>query len=182
MKEVLKITSVLTLVCIICAFLLSFVYKMANPKIEMNEKKRVQDSIHTLAPSTQVIKEININEEIIYKLFDDKDKLIGYAFIAQGQGYQGTIKMLVVIDPLLDRLEGIEIVESIETPGLGAKIQDKFFKKQFKNLDVTEPIECVKEEPVSDNQIKAITGATVSSRAVVNILNKRIEELKKQLK
>jgi electron transport complex protein RnfG len=183
MKESLRITSILTIVCVICAFLLSYVDGLASKKIALNAEKRIQDSIHALAPSTKEIKEIKTKEkEVIYKLFDDKNKLLGYAFIAQGQGYQGTIKMLVVIGPDLSRLEGIEVVESVETPGLGAKIQDVFFRKQFKDLSVAEPIECIKEKPVKDNQIEAITGATVSSRAVVNILNKRIEELRSQIK
>ena len=182
MKQSFKITGVLTLVCVICAFLLSYVDGLARRKIEMNTQRRIRDSIHILAPGAKTIKELEVADEPIYKLLGDNNKLMGYAFIAAGQGYQGTIKMLTVINPGLNRLEGIEVVESLETPGLGAKIQDDFFKKQFKNLDVGQPIECVKEVPVKDNQIKAITGATVSSRAVVNILNKRIEELKKQLK
>jgi len=182
MKESLKITGALTIVCIICAFLLTFVYKVAHPKIEINEKERVEDAINNLAPSARIIKEIRVNEdELIYKLLDSKECLIGYAFIVSGQGYQGTIKILAVIGPAIERLEGIEIVDSIETPGLGAKIQDLSFKKQFKNLDVSGPIQCIKDEPVKDNQIKAITGATVSSRAVVNILNKRIKEIRKEL-
>jgi electron transport complex protein RnfG len=182
MKESLKITGVLTVVCVICAFLLAYVDSLASKEIAMNAQKRIQDSINILAPLAQTIKEIKTNEdEVIYKLFDKNDKALGYAFIASGQGYQGTVKMLAVINPDLSRLEGIEVIESVETPGLGAKIQENPFREQFKNLSVGEPIECTKEEPVKDNQIKAITGATVSSRAVVNILNKRIEELKGEL-
>jgi len=178
MKEVVRITSVLTLVCLICALLLSVVYGLVNKKIAINKVRRVQEALATLAPEAAKIEKIIIEEEIIYKLLDQKKNLIGYGFIASGQGYQGKIKMLVVSDKSLEYLKGIEVVESLETPGLGAKIQETSFKNQFKDLTVTEDIVCVKDEITRRGQIKAITGATVSSRAVVNILNTKIKEIK----
>jgi len=181
MKELLKIIRVLTIVCVLCAFFLSFTHMLAKEKIEFNAKKRIEDAITNLAPLADEIKEIQIENETIYELFDKNDKLIGYAFLAAGQGYQGKIKIMTVIDRSLKKLTGIEVVESIETPGLGAKIKESSFKNQFGNLTVSKAIECVKGQAQGNNQIEAITGATVSSRAVVNILNKRIEELRKQI-
>ncbi|MCP4653230.1 MAG: FMN-binding protein [Candidatus Omnitrophica bacterium] len=177
MKEVIKIISVLTIVCLVCGFLLSFVYSGASEKIESNTKKAISDAIANLAPFAENIEEIKLGEKIAYKLFDKTGNLTGYAFIAEGQGYQGKIKMLAVIDINLEILEGIEIIESIETPGLGARIQEEFFRKQFQSLSVLPQITYTKDIPENSNQIKAITGATVSSKAVVNILNKRIKEL-----
>ena len=181
MKEVVRITSVLTLVCLICALLLSVVYGLANKKIEINKEKRVEDALTILAPEAINVEEITLEGETIYELFDQEKNLIGYGFIASGQGYQGKIKMLVVADPTLEHLSGIEIVESLETPGLGAKIQKAPFKDQFKNLSVTKDITCIKNDTPKAGQIKAITGATVSSRAVVNTLNKRIKKIKELL-
>lgn len=179
MKEVVRITSVLTLVCLICALLLSVVYGLVNKKIEINKERRVKEALTTLAPEAARIEKITIEEETIYKLFDQEKNLIGYGFIASGQGYQGKIKMMVVSDTSLEYLKGIEVVESLETPGLGAKIQEDPFKSQFKGLKVAEDMVCVKDEVMREGQIKAITGATVSSRAVVNILNTRIKEIRK---
>ena len=181
MKEVVKITSVLTLVCFICALLLSVVYGLAHKKIEINKEKRVEEALTTLAPQAARVEKITIEEEIIYKLFGQEENLIGYGFIASGQGYQGKIKMLVVSDKSLKYLKGVEVVESLETPGLGAKIQEDPFKDQFKNLNIKEEMTCIKGDVERNGQIKAITGATVSSRAVVNILNKRIKEVKELL-
>ena len=56
MKEVIRITSVLTTVCLICAFLLSFVYGLAHEKIVLNAKKRVEEAITVLAPEAKNIK------------------------------------------------------------------------------------------------------------------------------
>ncbi len=61
------------------------------------------------------------------------------------------------------------------------KIQKNPFKNQFKNLSITKDITCIKNDTPREGQIKAITGATVSSRAVVNTLNKRIKEIKELL-
>ena len=182
MKEVCKITGVLTITCIVCALLLSVVFSAAKGKIEINEKKRVNDAIKNLAPQATDVEQLPAKDQAIYKLSDANNKLLGYAFIAKGQGYQGTIKILSVIDPTLTKLEGIEIIESVETPGLGAKIQGDPFRKQFDGLNVTPQIVCVKEQTQSDNQITAITGATISSRAVVNILNSEIKKIKEFLK
>jgi len=180
-KEVVRITSVLTLVCLICALLLSVVYSLSNKKIEINKERRVEEALTTVAPQAARIEEITIEEETIYKLFDQGESLIGYGFLASGQGYQGKIKMLVVSDKSLKYLEGIEVVESLETPGLGAKIQEDLFKSQFKNLNIGSDLTCLRDEPEKNGQIKAITGATVSSRAVVNILNSRIKEIRELL-
>jgi len=181
MKEVVRITSVLTLICLICALLLSVVYGLAHKKIEINKEKRVKKALTTLAPEAARIEKVTIEKETIYKLFNQKESLTGYGFIASGQGYQGKIKMLVVSDKSLKRLKGIEVVESLETPGLGAKIQEGPFKSQFKGLGVVEDMVCVKDEVTRQGQIKAITGATVSSRAVVNILNNKIKEIRELL-
>lgn len=180
MKEVAKITTVLTLVCVICAFSLSFVYSTAKEKIAANAKKAVDDAIMVLAPEVEKIEQIAVEDEAVYRL-SSSTAFIGYAFIAEGQGYQGKIKILSIIGPKLQKLLGIEIVESIETPGLGAKISQAPFKKQFKNINVTKDMECLKTAPQADGQIQAITGATVSSRAVVNILNKKIGQLRRVL-
>jgi len=182
MKETFKIVLVLTLVCVSCAFFLALVDTSLARKIEANAKSRIKNAITKLAPEAIKINKIETGSEPIYKLSNKKNKLIGYAFIASGQGYQGKIKMLVVISSDLQNLVGIEVVESLETPGLGAKIGETTFRDQFKNLDVKGSIKYLKETPSEKNQIMAITGATVSSKAVVNILNARIKSLKKELK
>lgn len=181
MKEIIKSSLTLTLICLICAFLLALVYNAAEGKIEANQKKAVQESINKLAPNATEQKKIKIGDQPLWKLYQN-DNLIGYATIASGQGYGGQIRIMLVTGPGLEKIKGIEIIESNETPGLGSKIQAKDFKDQFKNIKVAKPIEYRKEKPKAPNQIQAITGATISSKSVVEILNKEIEELRKNLK
>ena len=92
-----------------------------------------------------------------------------------------TIKMLAGVQPDMNTLVGIEILESQETPGLGQEIASEKFKSQFNGLRTTPDITYVKnQKPSEPNEIEAITGATISSRAVVTILNGKINELREK--
>ncbi|MCF7870565.1 MAG: FMN-binding protein [Candidatus Omnitrophica bacterium] len=177
MKEVIKISATLTLICLICAFLLALAYNTAEGKIEANQKKAIENSINKLAPEATRQDKIKIGGKTLWKLYRNND-LTGYAAIASGQGYGGEIRIMIVTGRNLEKIKGIEIIESNETPGLGSKIQEKDFKNQFKNLEIRKPISYTKEKPAKPNQIQAITGATISSKSVVEILNKEIEKLR----
>jgi len=98
-----------------------------------------------------------------------------------GNGYQGQIKMLVGVTADFTRFTGMSVLEQVETPGLGAKIAEKSFELQFKNLATKPPIEYIKGKALEKaNEIEAITGATISSRSVVNIINKTVEQWQKK--
>lgn len=178
MKKILKTTSVLAGVCAICAFLLALISGLAKDKIALNEQKKIEDAIFSLSSSVNKIEETYINNSFTYKLFDKSNNMIGYAVLISGNGYQGQIKILAIIDPSFNTIEGIQIIGSSETPGLGAKINEDFFKKQFKGIKLSQLIECVKEKTTKENEILAISGATISSKAVVSILNKELFSLK----
>ncbi|MCD6227916.1 MAG: RnfABCDGE type electron transport complex subunit G [Candidatus Omnitrophica bacterium] len=178
----LRVIFVLTFASLICGFVLSFVFNSAKAKIKENEKKDIYRAIYQIVDNCKNVKEKRINEETVYYLFKEKDELIGYAYLSQGQGYQGKIKILFAVDKSIERLLGIEIIESVETPGLGSRINEEDFKNQFKNLKTNVPVECVKFSPQKENQVQAITSATISSRAVVSILNKGIQTLKSLVK
>ena len=101
----------------------------------------------------------------------------------EGPGLWGPVKGFLALDKQMRTIRGITFYEQEETPGLGAEIASKNFRKQFVGLDITHPVEYVRnKKPQEPYQIEAITGATISSRAVVNLLNKRIEEVRKILK
>jgi len=182
LKKILKTTSVLTTVCAVCAFLLAFISGLAKNKILANEQTKIESAIFKLSPSAKRIEETKINDSPLYKLFDKSNSLVGYAALISGNGYQGQIKLIAIADSSFNTIEGIQVIESSETPGLGAKINEDFFKKQFKGIKLTMPIECVKEKTTKENEIVAISGATISSKAVVNIVNEKLLSLKQKIK
>jgi len=103
---------------------------------------------------------------------------VGFAVVASGSGFQDNIRLLVGYDPETSRLLGMTVLESKETPGLGDKIyKDTTFVAQFRQ--VTAPLEGVKKGQGTGkpNELVMITGATISSRAVIKAINTTLERV-----
>jgi len=177
----LRMVCALLAVGLVSGAFLVLVYNYATPKIEVNKKSETKKAIMDIFPDAKDIKDMH-NEEI-FSVKDASGKILGYAFTAEGNGYQGTIKMLAGANADLTSMKGIEVLESQETPGLGAEIAEDKFRGQFNGLSITHDIEYVKnKKPEKPYEIEAITGATISSRSVVSILNEEIERVRKFLK
>lgn len=185
-SNVVKMILVLTAVGVLSGASLVMIYTLTSQKIHDNRNKESEQAVLNIFPDANIAapkKGAKKGAEGIIEVVDKDNKLLGYAFKAKGNGYQGTIEIIGGLNADLTQLQGIEIVESQETPGLGAEIAGSKFKDQFKGLPVTQKIEYVKnEKPTEAYQIEAITGATISSRAVVKTLNKRIAEVREELK
>jgi len=182
MKKTMQMISVLTMVGIISGAALAFIYIYANPLIAQNQKNEIKEAVFNIFPEAKSYEPVAKGGQQIFSVKDPEGKLLGYAFQAEGNGYQGAIKLMAGIKPDAETLVGIEILESQETPGLGQEIAGNDFKKQFIGLEASPEITYVKnKKPEKPNEIQAITGATISSRAVVSILNAKIEKLKKIL-
>ncbi len=179
MKGALRMITVLAAVGIVSGASLVLVYRYARPRIEENEKRALQEAITEVMPGIAAYEELE--EEGVYKGTDEEGNILGYAFLASGNGYQGEIRIMVGITPSFDTLTGIEILKSSETPGLGAEITRDPFKEQFRDLSAGTSIAYTKGTPSAHNEIQAITGATVSTRAVVTIINDRIAHLRKTI-
>jgi Na+-translocating ferredoxin:NAD+ oxidoreductase subunit G len=183
MRNTIKMISVLTVVGLISGAALVLVYQYASPLIDNNQKNEVKSAIFKIFPETKTYEEKEIDENPYFIVKDNAGKLLGYAFIATGNGYQGEIKMMAGIESDLKTMVGIEILESQETPGLGQEISGDNFKNQFKGLTAEPEIIYIKNaKPTKPNEIEAVTGATISSRAVCSILNDTIAKIKGKIK
>lgn len=115
--------------------------------------------------------------DAVYAGYGAGGERIGYAVPGQGAGFQDTVKLLLGYQPERRRIVGLAILESRETPGLGDRIyKDPAFGAEFADLAVEPRVELVKDGGEAPNQVDAITGATISSRAVVDIVNAAGEE------
>jgi Na+-transporting NADH:ubiquinone oxidoreductase subunit C len=95
--------------------------------------------------------------------------------IRQGPGLWGEIEAGIGYAPDLRRLTGIDFIKQNETPGLGARISESWFKEQFRGK--RGPFRLVPEGVESgENEFQAITGATNTSNAVRELVNRSIEE------
>jgi electron transport complex protein RnfG len=181
-----------------CGLLIVTVFQATRPVIERNKAEALQRAIFHVLPDARSSTTFRLDAEdrfrrlegeagtgdpLVYAGYDEQRRLIGLAVAAQGMGYQDVIRVLYGYSFAEEAIVGIRVLESKETPGLGDRIEtDPVFLENFRRLDVSltedlsqlaHPIEPVKhgkkEHPW---QVDAITGATVSSNAIANILSR----------
>ena len=157
MKKIVKLGMILAVFCVISAGCLAVVYLFTQPRIELNSKFAFINSLREVLPDANSFKELRCGEGKVYAGMKGKER-VGAAVLVEQRGYGGTISILVGID-LAGTIKGMKILNHHETPGLGAGISAPGFLKQFMGKTSKDPIE-------PKNDIEAITGATISSRAV----------------
>lgn len=105
----------------------------------------------------------------------------GYAVKVAPKGYAGAITMMVGISNE-GKVQGIKILNHSETPGLGANASQPAFAGQYEDKAIDKPLEVVKKTPSNPNEIQAITGSTITSKAVTKGVNDAVEFYKNELK
>jgi len=182
MNRRLKMILILTLCACISGGILSVVYLISSPLIEANMLKEQQKSIYNVVINVKSYEE-KVKEGIKYFVCKDSSgNVVGIALPAKGNGYQGTIKLMIGLTPDLKKITGINILEQVETPGLGGRISEKRFQDQFKGIHTKPKIGYVKnKKPERITDVQAITGATISSRSVVAIINNNVKKLRNVL-
>jgi electron transport complex protein RnfG len=189
MKTSVKMVVVLTVISMVAGGFLAAWDRYTLPKIEAFQLEELKKAITEVLPAYDAYNEIRKDGLTIYEARrNDTPDPVGLAFEAAGNGFQGRISIMVGVTPDFSEITGIKILEQIETPGLGTKIvsdpgdkMDPFwFPNQFKQLKTEPQITYIKNlKPSKPNEIQAITGATISSKSVVNILNDTISRMKK---
>ena len=159
MGKIIKLGLTLAIFCVISAGMLAYVFIVTGPKIEANAKASFDGSLREVLPGVESFKSISIpgTKSQIYEAYAGGN-VVGFAVKVAPRGYSGEIVMLVGVDPEL-RIKGMKILGQRETPGLGTNIEKPKFQKQFIGKGGKDAF-----EPKKD--IDAITGATISSRAV----------------
>jgi electron transport complex protein RnfG len=182
---------------IISAFFFGLLIAIASaawtPRIERNEEEKKYSRMRELiddANSFEIaIKQVEIPGDKgkvlrtdIYEAFDSNGISVGFAFVAEGPGFQDKIKLVIAVDRNCEKFFGFKVLSSNETPGFGSKIKEEFFSEQFKEAPFGKlDIDKAGNAEDIDSQIVAITGATVSSEAVVKIFNKYTDKIKAEL-
>ena len=172
MKEMMRYGFVLGLICLIATGLLTGMYSLTKARIlaqEQNEEEVALKKLLLEASEFEPVKS-SAGETIYYKGYNKDKKLIGVAFKASAKGYSSTIETLVGM--LEDgTITAISILNQNETPGLGSRVTEPSFTGQFANRDVP-----------SLDKVQAVTGATISSSAVIKSVKERASEIQRLLK
>ena len=119
-----------------------------------------------------------VTADKVFLGFGESGAPVGYAVTGAEPGFQDFIHLIFGYDAAAGRLLGMKVLESKETPGLGDKIfKDMDFVNAFQGVEA--PIVGVKQGRATgaDNEVDMITGATISSRTVIGIINHRVEAL-----
>ena len=146
-----------TLVVFLAVALLSWTNSITKDKIEFQEEEQIQSMLGEMFPDMSRY----AFEDDIYTIYSDEARL-GYAFLTLGKGYGGNINILVGLENETT-IKGISIISHSETPGLGARVSGSSFMDEFTGLNIGD-VALTQD----GGQIDAITGATISSRAVVD--------------
>lgn len=173
----LKLSGVLLIVALGCALTLAVIYGKTAPLIEKQKQVLLENSLRSILKAHSY-KEQNDIAPSYYTAYDEAGNVVGWCLQLASQGYAGKIQLLVGVD-MERRITGIKVLEQKETPGLGSKINEleyrqtePAFLKQFKNKKADELI-LVKGK--TEKNIQAVTGATISSKAVTEGVRKGLE-------
>ena len=172
-------------------------YIYTDPLIKANKEAAIQRAIFKVLPDCAasetlqlidgklVLQEGGSSEDestkdipVIYAGYNADKELVGFAIPGAEPGFQDIIGAIFGYDGTKQVIIGFEVLESKETPGLGDKIfKDADWMTNFTALEVNPEIVPVKKgEKQSDNEVETITGATISSKAVIKLLNNTMAE------
>lgn len=188
--EMLKITINLVVLYVIGGLILAFVYAKTSPIMFQKAKEEKEAALKTMMPEADSIKKLgdwephgkhaeyyvaqkcgelkvsSVKDEETGELKEISECIdpgvIGYIAEGHGKGYSGYINLLTATDAGFV-VQKIAILHHTETPGLGDEIGKDYFLNQFEGKTV-DTLEVIKGD--TEDNIKAITGATISSRAV----------------
>ena len=187
MKEIVRFGLILMIVSVVAATALTAVYGVTNPRILAQKEAQLQEALAAALPGSDPasLKTVREQDEVLFYAAyapGDTSKPMGYAFVAKGPGYSSTIETIVGIDTL-GRILGMKVLYQSETPGLGTKLQEvKYGEKEawYPRQYLGKPAAAVAVDK-DGGEIRSITGATISSRAVTRAINEGYARLRTKL-
>ena len=163
MKDTLKYSLILSLICFIAGLLLSVVYAIAQPRIQQTKLSQEELAVKKVLPEAGEIEKIEKDNLVYYKASDNRGQLLGYIFVSETKGYSSILKAVVGVG-LDGKIIAVKILEQNETPGIGSKITEESFLQRFKNK-------------TKDGPVDTITGATISSSALIKSIQETMNKI-----
>lgn len=173
MKDILKLGITLFAICAVAALVLGVTNNITAPVIEERNIQASNEARKIVLSEADEFKELDgMNSDIVLEVYEGiKDgQVIGYTIKTSSKGYGGAIELMVGISKD-GKITGVEIGNHSETPGLGSKATEPMFKNQYVDKDVLNSLLVVKGSTNNDNEISAISGATITSNGVTSGVN-----------
>lgn len=170
-SSILKVALNLTIACFVSGLIIATVYFFTADAAAQKAIELRDEAMRQLVPEADEFVAYPDKEDVFRA---EKDgEVLAYIIPAENPGYEGTIQILVAVSPDVTVID-YEITAHKETPGLGDKAGVEPFKGQFKGK-VAEQLEVVKDSTNTEN-IQALTGATITSKAVTEAVKKALAE------
>jgi electron transport complex protein RnfG len=177
---------VLTSIGLISGGLLVSVNFLTRERIALNIRQEIEEAITQVVPGTATSQKLY--EEKDFTIYEGKNEAghnVGFAIQTIAAGFQDKIILIFGANISLTKINSLHILDQKETPGLGAKITSyDTFLKFWENKDCTSSLSLRKPPAaspalLSPSEVNAITGATVSSQAVLKCINLSLERVRK---
>lgn len=183
-KVMLKEAGILFAITLIAGLVLGFVYELTKEPIRLQEEKAIQEACRAVFAEAADFEELNytpgasmtgelaksgVEIGTVYSALDASGEILGYVVQSTtSEGYGGDITIYAGItnDGILN---GISILSIAETPGLGMNAESVLVP-QFENVTAAN-FTFTKSGSTSNSEIDAISGATVTTEAIVNAVN-----------
>ncbi len=162
---------ILTAVVLVSVTVLMFINSLTKPVVAEHKREEINALLQNIYSNMD---DYEYKDEI-YKVLEGEE-IIGYAFVTKGKGYGGEITIMVGLNKDL-QIKDVAIMSHTETPGLGSRVDESSFTSQFEGL-TAEDIALAK----NDGKIDAVSGATISSEAVVSAVREEMKEKIKSIK
>ncbi|RPI81250.1 MAG: FMN-binding protein, partial [Planctomycetaceae bacterium] len=143
--------------------------------------RRLEQAVLEVVPNGIASAPVTIGGVAMYRVTDSSGALCGWATPAESRGFQDKIRLMVGLSKNGDQVTGLTVLESFETPGLGDRIQQREFREQFIGQSTAQPFARVKPGESAPAPVHAITGATISSQAVINAINSQLFVIREEL-
>ncbi len=181
-KSIIQLGLILLVITAIAGLILGVVYNVTKDSIANQEKLANENAMKALLTDADSFtkKDMSLPASVLEVNEGKKgSESVGYAIKVSSKGYGGQIQLMVGIDKS-GKLAGIQILSQAETAGLGANCTNPEFYGQYAGKSIEKDIEVVKTEG-NDSQIKAITGATITSKGVTTGVNEAVKFYKENL-
>lgn len=189
-----RLVTTLAVAGALAGLLIVLVHEWSQPRIEAHRARVLAEAVDRVLAAPATTLQLYLVEgrlvaepppaadtaslDRVWLGLDEAGRPVGVAAVASAAGFQDVIRLIFGYDPGTGTVLGMTVLESRETPGLGDKIEkDSAFVAEFR--DVAAPLVGVKAGKATGagGEVDIITGATISSQAVIDIINARLEEV-----
>ena len=158
MRDSLRMVVVLTIIAMVSAGVLSQVYNVTSVIIAENQAREMESAVYRVLSGVETVNFIDA-PFVLFAAKDSEGTPVGFAYAASASGYSGAVRVMVGVKLPEKTIENVVVLEHTETPGLGSRIEEEGFRRQFAGKDVDSQLRV-------GSDIDNITGATMSAVAV----------------